>query len=223
MPGIIEGASEGKGLGDKFLRHISRTATLIYLLDPYPYDEKTIAEQFEILQNEITKYDKNLLKKQFIVCVNKIDALSDEDRKTLKEDFLEKFPKLKLKLKFISAVSGENLDKLAFDLFKMLQKKGKTKEIPVEASEYHDYTPGLHIDEHSFTVKKMYSVKLDGFQKPIVGMLIPPEVLPERTIFEVTGKRIQQISRMTNTDQDDGVARVEDVLQKMKIFNELKK
>ena len=68
----------------------------------------------------------------------------------------------------------------------------------------------------------MYSVKLDGFQKPIVGMLIPPEVLPERTIFEVTGKRIQQISRMTNTDQDDGVARVEDVLQKMKIFNELK-
>ncbi len=223
MPGIIEGASEGKGLGDKFLRHISRTATLIYLLDPYPYDEKTIAEQFEILQNEITKYDKNLLKKQFIVCVNKIDALSDEDRKTLKEDFLEKFPKMKLKLKFISAVSGENLDKLAFDLFKMLQKKGKTKEIPVEASEYHDYTPGLHIDEHSFTVKKMYSVKLDGFQKPIVGMLIPPEVLPERTIFEVTGKRIQQISRMTNTDQDDGVARVEDVLQKMKIFNELKK
>ena len=128
MPGIIEGASEGKGLGDKFLRHISRTATLIYLLDPYPYDEKTIAEQFEILQNEITKYDKNLLKKQFIVCVNKIDALSDEDRKTLKEDFLEKFPKLKLKLKFISAVSGENLDKLAFDLFKMLQKKEKLKK-----------------------------------------------------------------------------------------------
>lgn len=225
MPGIIEGASEGKGLGDKFLKHISRTGNLIYLLDPFSYENKTIVEQYIILKNELEKYDKNLSKKDIFICINKIDAIPEEDRKELKSVFLKKFPKLKLKLKFISAVSGEGLDKFVFDVWKSLHKKKNVKD---KVENFVDptvlkYNPVSNIDEMSFQTKKMYKLNLAGFQQHVAGMIIPVEVLPERTIYSVTGKRIQQIVRMTNLTQKDAVDRVYDVLLKMGIYNALKK
>lgn len=223
MPGIIEGASAGKGLGDRFLRHISRTATLIFLLDPFSYDSKSIENQYEILRNELKIYDKELIKKNYFVCINKIDAISAEERIALKKTFLKKFPKLKLKLRLISAVSGEGLQKLSFDLWKLVQKSVSKKVIPESKEAIPEYKPIAYLDEQGFSVEKIHSVKLSGFQRPIHGMLIHPEVLPQRMLFSVSGKRIQQICRMTNTDQSDGIARVYDVMLKMGIFNELKK
>ncbi len=223
MPGIIEGASEGKGLGDRFLKHISRTATLIFLLDPFSYDSKSIEEQYKILQSELKVYESDLLKKNFLVCINKIDAIPEEDRVVLKKTFLKKFPELKMKLRLISAVSGEGLNKFAFDLWRLLQKTSKNKIILRDTSEMPEYRPIANMDEQAFFARKEHAVKLGGFQVPIHGMLIPEDVLPVRTLYSVSGKRIEQIVRMTNTDQSDAIARVYDVMLKMGIFNELKK
>lgn len=222
MPGIIEGASEGKGLGNVFLKHISRTATLVYVLDPFAYDGKTIEEQYEILHRELKSHDKELVAKGALVLMNKIDAIPDEDREKLKKDFLKKFPKLKSKFRMISAASGENLKELVFELWNTVQEHKEKLPEPKD-DEILEYIPKALVDENSFEVKKMYEVSLDKFDKDILSMLIDPELLPKRTLFEVKGKRIQQISRMTNPDVPDAINRVYDVMIKNKIYNALKR
>lgn len=117
IPGLIEGAHLGKGLGIRFLKHIERTKVLLFLIDStliaYKKNKK---EDYEILKNELGLYDKTLLEKPQIVCFSKIDALTDEQRKELNKvkfgTAKKKIPVLK-----ISAVSGENLPKLIDELW----------------------------------------------------------------------------------------------------------
>ncbi len=223
MPGIIEGASEGKGLGDRFLKHISRSATLIYVLDPFCYEPYSLAEQFEILQRELKTYDAKLAKKSFFVVMNKIDSIPDEDRKSLQEEFLQAFPKMKSKFRIVSGVSGENLDEFMFDLYKAVQKN-KTKEQKKNLEKIEgelDYIPVRFVDESSFRVEKMYDVEVETFKEPILGMVIDVETLPQRQLFKVTGARIEQLSRMTNPDYPDAINRIFDILKKMGIQRNL--
>lgn len=223
MPGIIEGASEGKGLGNIFLKHISRTALLIYLLDPFSYEGRDILDQYKILNSELKAHDKELLNKESFVVLNKIDAISDEDRKKFQKDFLKKYPKLKSKFRIISAASGEGLRELSFDLWNLIQKTNAKIEKPEATSDIPIYVPKALIDENSYEIKKMYEIDLKKFEKNIYGMLISPEVLEKRTLFEIEGKRIEQISRMTNTSQKDAVDRVYDILSKTGIERDLKR
>ena len=75
IPGIIEGAAEGKGLGHYFLRHIERNATLLFLI---PADSKDISKEYEILLDELRRYNPELLDKQRLVTISKSDMLDDE-------------------------------------------------------------------------------------------------------------------------------------------------
>jgi GTP-binding protein len=117
IPGLIEGAHLGKGLGIRFLKHIERTKVLLFLIDstllPGKENKK---EDYEILRNELELYDKNLLEKPQMICFSKVDALSDEQKKELKKI---KFgnPKKRIPVIQISAVSGENLPKLIDELW----------------------------------------------------------------------------------------------------------
>jgi GTP-binding protein len=112
LPGIIEGAAEGKGLGHRFLRHIERNPVLLFLI---PADSKDHKKEFDILVNELEKYNPELLHKQFIIAISKSDMLDDELIKEIKENLPAKIPHI-----FISSVSSRGLVELKDLLWKAL-------------------------------------------------------------------------------------------------------
>lgn len=112
IPGIIEGAAEGKGLGHRFLRHIERNSTLLFLI---PADSDDIAKEYEILLNELKKHNPELLDKQRLLAISKSDMLDDE----LKEEMEKELPK-GVPYLFISSVAQIGLKELKDQLWKML-------------------------------------------------------------------------------------------------------
>lgn len=124
IPGLIEGAHTGKGLGIRFLRHIERTKVLVFLLDStmMPYKEEP-KEDYDVLINELGSYDEELLEKPRIICFSKTDTLTDEQKKELKKiKFTKRGSKEKIPILFISAVSGENIDKLLDEIWMKLHE-----------------------------------------------------------------------------------------------------
>lgn len=110
IPGIIEGASDGLGLGLRFLKHISRTKSLLFLLDPIN-PEMTLIQQFESLMGELKKYDSSLLEKNLFVAINKIDVISEPD--VLMKEFTTRVKPVSLKgLHLISAITTEGVKEL---------------------------------------------------------------------------------------------------------------
>lgn len=106
IPGIIEGAHEGKGLGHKFLRHIERTKILLFLID---ITSENYQKDYDILLNELTSYSKTLASKKRIVCLSKADLLDEE---SLNKAGKKKIRKSDSPLFIISAVSGFGMEKL---------------------------------------------------------------------------------------------------------------
>ena len=106
IPGIIEGASSGKGLGIQFLKHIERTRVLLFMIDTTNLspDGKNPLKEYKILLKELENYEANLLDKPRIVCFTKIDSISDELKKKLKSARTAGIDKIQ-----ISSITGENL------------------------------------------------------------------------------------------------------------------
>ncbi|MGB0177669.1 MAG: GTPase ObgE [Owenweeksia sp.] len=116
IPGIIEGASEGKGLGHRFLRHIERNAALLFLV---PADSENIAEEYQVLLSELKKYNPELLDKDRLLAISKADMLDDELKELLLEQMKKDLPN-DLDRIFISSVTQNNLDTLKDKLWAML-------------------------------------------------------------------------------------------------------
>ena len=114
LPGIIEGAAEGRGLGHRFLRHIERNAALLFLI---PADSKDHRKEFEILVNELEQYNPELLHKQFLIAISKADMLDDE----LKNAIANEMPKT-VPLMFISSVTNQGLTALKDKLWTLLNE-----------------------------------------------------------------------------------------------------
>lgn len=112
IPGIIEGAHEGKGLGLRFLRHIERNAALLFLI---PADSDDIAKEYNVLLNELKQYNPELLDKKRLVVVSKSDMLDDELLEEMKAEFPADFRPL-----FISSVAQQNLVELKDEIWKYL-------------------------------------------------------------------------------------------------------
>lgn len=104
IPGIIEGAAEGKGLGIRFLRHIERNSILLFLI---PADAKDIKEQYQILLGELRKYNPELLDKKRLLAISKVDMLDEQLMKEMEREIPNDLPFV-----FISSVSQFNLEKL---------------------------------------------------------------------------------------------------------------
>ncbi|WP_086225045.1 GTPase ObgE [Campylobacter devanensis] len=129
IPGIIEGASDGKGLGIKFLKHIERTKVLLYMIDLANY--RSLEEQFETLRSEVEKFSPLLAKRSFAIALTRADVAEDIDEKV--QNFISKFGfeikqsgyKVDTSLPYfvmpISSVSGENLKELKFALLEILK------------------------------------------------------------------------------------------------------
>jgi GTP-binding protein len=114
LPGIIEGAAEGKGLGHRFLRHIERNACLLFLI---PADSGNHKKEFEILYNELEEYNPELLQKDFIIAISKSDMLDDELKEAIKKELPENIQHL-----FISSVAQKGLTELKDVLWQTLNK-----------------------------------------------------------------------------------------------------
>ena len=112
IPGIIEGASEGRGLGHRFLRHIERNSVLLFLV---PADSKDILAEYKILLKELKKFNPELLDKQRILAVSKSDMLDDELKKEIRPHLPRKIPTI-----FISSVANEGLKELKDLIWKTL-------------------------------------------------------------------------------------------------------
>ena len=104
LPGIIEGAAEGKGLGHRFLRHIERNSILLFLL---PADSKDHKKEFEILHNELEEYNPEMLQKDFVIAISKSDMLDEELKAGIEKELPKNIPHI-----FISSVTGKGLPEL---------------------------------------------------------------------------------------------------------------
>jgi len=104
IPGIIEGAAEGRGLGIRFLKHIERNSLLLFLI---PADSKNIADEYEILLNELRKYNPELLDKKRILAVTKSDMLDDELKTELQKEIPTELPSV-----FISSITNQGITEL---------------------------------------------------------------------------------------------------------------
>ncbi len=115
IPGLIEGAHKGKGLGDQFLKHIERTKLIVHILDATrdsdPYND------YKVINNELRSYSGSLLKKEQLVVMNKIDIPVVRDKLT---DYIHVFKMHKIEIYAISCITGEGIDKLIDEIAKRL-------------------------------------------------------------------------------------------------------
>jgi len=114
LPGIIEGAAEGKGLGHRFLRHIERNSALLFLI---PADSADHLKEFNILRNELEEYNPELLQKDFVIAISKSDMLDDELKEAIKKELPSTIPLL-----FISSITNKGLTELKDLLWDTLNK-----------------------------------------------------------------------------------------------------
>lgn len=115
LPGIIEGAAEGKGLGHRFLRHIERNAVLLFLI---PADSDDHKKEFEILVNELEEYNPDMLQKDFLIAISKADMLDDELKQAIENELPKNIPHV-----FISSLTQQGLVTLKDKLWQLLNRK----------------------------------------------------------------------------------------------------
>lgn len=115
LPGIIEGAAEGKGLGHRFLRHIERNSILLFLI---PADSKDHRKEFEILKNELEEYNPEMLQKDFVIAISKSDMLDDELKEAITKELPKDIPHI-----FISSITQRGLTELKDLLWMVLNQK----------------------------------------------------------------------------------------------------
>jgi GTP-binding protein len=153
IPGIIEGASEGKGLGLRFLRHIERNSLLLFMV---PGDTDNIKKEYEILLGELQKFNPAMLDKHRILAVTKSDLLDDELIEMLQEELPEDLPVV-----FISSVVGKGLMELKDLLWKELNSESnklqaqatgellvrRDRDVQVFDQDFSDYDLGLEDED----------------------------------------------------------------------------
>ena len=114
LPGIIEGAAEGKGLGHRFLRHIERNSALLFLI---PADSANHRDEFEVLVKELEQYNPELLQKDFLIAISKSDMLDDELKQEIAKELPANIPHI-----YISSVTNQGLVQLKDMLWQILNK-----------------------------------------------------------------------------------------------------
>lgn len=143
IPGIIEGASEGKGLGHQFLKHIERTRVLLHLVDPNGFDDMDAAQSVKVIEKELKQFDKNLAKKPRIIVVNKADL---PNAQKVYEQIAKKFKKYKVML--MSAAAGQGVKQVLDEVVKILSVT------PVPVVKLEKPQAALHKVEPIFTITR---------------------------------------------------------------------
>ena len=178
IPGLIEGASEGIGLGHEFLRHIERTKVMIHIVDAAGVEGRDPIADIKAINKELEAYNPELLKKPQVIAANKIDAIYGDENEIIAELRAEFEEKEGIKVYPISAVSGKGLKELLYHVKDLLATC--PKEITVFESEF-DPTILEIIDEP-------YTIEID----------------PEDGAFVVEGPKIEKMLGYTNLESEKG-------------------
>jgi GTP-binding protein len=194
IPGLIEGASEGKGLGDAFLRHVERTKVLIHLIDAY---NDSVKDAYETIQKELQSYQLDLSGRPQIVVLTKIEGLDEEivaDR--LSE--LQSVVPAETPLMAISAQSGQGLKEMLYEVkdLVMAQRAKEAEEAP--------------------DVPEVPVYKLDPDT-------LPWRIIKRKDGYMIRGKKIERFAARTDFDNEEGVRRLRDIMKKMGIMREIER
>lgn len=200
IPGLIEGASEGKGLGDAFLRHVERTAVLLHLIDVYSDD---VAYSYQTIRNELAKYSPELAKRPEIIVLTKIEGL-DHEILNMQIEAIQTVAK-DTPIFAISAVAHKGLTEVLRAVYQMVVKSRKT--ILVEEDSNEDKIETISLDDSKISESWKVERIEDG----------------EKVFFKVSGDKIEKFARRTNFDNYEGVNRLRDIMKKMGIFHELQR
>lgn len=174
IPGLIEGASEGVGLGHDFLRHIERTKVLVHVVDAASTEGRDPVEDIKTIMNELKSYDESLLERPQLIAANKIDAIYDEENSQI-ERIKEAFPDIKAFP--ISGVSGKGIQELLYELVNVLSTIDRTVKVFEKEFEV-DYSSDKNLP---------FTVEID-----------------EDGVFVVEGPRIEKMLGYTNLDSEKG-------------------
>jgi GTP-binding protein len=198
IPGLIEGASEGKGLGDAFLRHVERTAVLLHLIDAYSDD---VAKAYKTIRNELEVYNKTLIDRPEIVALTKIEGLDEE--------------LIQMQVDAVKAVAGDSpvfaISSPAHKGITEVLRALRTAVDDVRAqdeSEGEDDTEGLPI------------ITLSSDQVALSWKIKKTEENGQ-AVYVVTGHKIEKFARRTNFDTHEGLNRLRDIMKKMGITHAL--
>ena len=204
IPGLIEGASEGRGLGDQFLRHVERTAVLLHMIDAYSDDP---AEKYLAIRRELEKYSKDLTKRPEIVALTKCEGLDDEII-AMQATALQNVTG-GAQVVAISSQTHHNIKELLRLLRQEVEDYRQREAKVVETS--GDDVPVISLGEGESTDD--WSVeRLDDVENE------DGEVV---RVFKVTGKKIEKFARRTNFDQFEAVNRLRDIMKRLGISHEL--
>jgi GTP-binding protein len=201
VPGLIEGASKGKGLGDEFLRHIERTKVIVHILDALHPD---LAEDYRVIRKELEDYksDKktslgvNLADLPEIVAINKADAIPEEE---LREKYDRAQKIVKSKILIISAVAHKNVPELLHEIESKLRKEDKKAKAAPKAEPYKVFTLEDVVGRDVFSVEKL------------------------RDAYVIKGQKVERFAVRTDFSNPFAVLRFKDILKKMGVDKELKR
>jgi GTP-binding protein len=196
IPGLIEGAAEGKGLGDQFLRHVERTAVLLHLIDAYSNDA---AVDYTTIRAELEKYSPELVTRPEVIVLTKVEGL-DEEIIAMQTDALRQVADKDVPVLTMSATAHLHLTEVLRLLKERVEAaKAVVEEVSVE--EVSDDLPVISLSSEAaltaWTVEKIDDV------------------------YVVRGDKIEKFTRRTNFDQYEGVNRLRDIMKKMGITHEL--
>ena len=195
IPGLIEGASEGIGLGHEFLRHVERTRVIIHVVDVASTEGRDPVEDIKTINAELAAYDANLAKKPQIIAANKTDVMLPEEAEEAVARLREAFAEENIPIYSISAVSGKGVRELLFAVADLLKE---TKEEPI-------------VFEREFSLDTLtlpndpYTVEYDEKDK----------------MYVVEGPRIEKMLGYTNIDSEKGFEFFQNFLKNNGILDEL--
>ena len=196
IPGLIEGASEGIGLGHEFLKHIERTRVIIHIVDAASVEGRDPIADIHAINKELESYHPKLLEKPQVIAANKIDVLYEQEDEVIRRLKAE-FEPLGISVYPISAVSGQGLKELLYAVKKLLDEI--TEEPVVYASEYDPAERQAKIEA--------YTVEID----------------PEDGAFVVEGPKIEKMLGYTNLEAERGFLFFQKFLKEQGILKELEK
>lgn len=178
IPGIIEGASEGVGLGLEFLRHIERTKVMIHMVDAASVEGRDPIADIRAINQELAAYNPELAKRPQVIAANKIDAMTEEDCQVIVEMLEEEFGSQGIRVFPISAVSGKGVKELLWHVHGLL------KELPEEPVEFEQ--------EYFFELQK---------EEPTESIVVAEA---EPGVFTVEGPKVERMLGYTNLESEKG-------------------
>ena len=196
IPGIIEGASEGVGLGLQFLRHIERTKVLLHVVDGASVEGRDPINDVYAIMEELKKYNIEISSRPMVIAANKMDAMTEVEKETVIDMLKEEFEPQGIKVFPISAVSGEGVKELLWYVYELV------KQAPEDIVEFEpEYVPTFEDDNEPYTVE----VAED-----------------DDHIFIVEGPKIEKMLGYTNLDSEKGFEFFQKFMKENGIIDELK-